>query len=64
MSDTIRNDPAQMSLEEARAERDAVLHLIGGDAESLRARLDTEGLSGWEMSLLAELEQLEDRLGA
>ena len=49
---------------EARAERDAVLHLIGGDADGLRARLDQEGLTCWEWSLLAELEDLEDRLSA
>lgn len=49
---------------EARAERDAVLHLIGGDADGLRARLDADGLTGWEWSLLSEYEALEERLCA
>lgn len=37
-----------MSEEQARAERDAVLHLVGGDIDGLRARCDTEGLTNWE----------------
>jgi len=62
------NQPAGLDTEwseaEARAERDAVLHLIGGDSDGLRARLDQDGLTCWEWSLLAELEDLEDRLSA
>jgi len=62
---TTATDPGtQWSEAEARAERDAVLHLIGGDADGLRARLDQDGLTCWEWSLLAELDDLEDRLSA
>lgn len=60
----IRTEIPTYSLAEARAERDAVLHSIGGDADGLRARLDAEGLTGWEWSLLAEYEALEERLSA
>ena len=53
-----------MSEAEARAERDAVLHLVGGDVDGLRARLDTDGLTNWEWCVLTEYEALEDRLSA
>lgn len=59
-----RSWATELSIAEARAERDAVLHQIGGDSDGLRARLDAEGLTGWELSLLTELEALEDRLSA
>lgn len=53
-----------MSEEQARAERDAVLHLVGGDIDGLRARCDTEGLTNWEWCVLSEYEALEERLSA
>jgi len=57
-------DHSGISEADARAERDSVLHLIGGDEDGLRARLDAEGLTGWELSLLHELEEWDDQLGA
>ncbi len=60
----VMSDISQLSLEQARAERDAVLHAIGGDADGLRAELDAQGLTGWQWEMLAELEALEERIGA
>lgn len=48
----------------AEAERAAVLAEIGADADDLRSRADTDGLTGWEMTILAELDALEERLSA
>ena len=57
-------DIEELSAAAAEAERAAVLAEIGEDADDLRSRLDSEGLTGWEMSVLTELDALDDRLSA
>lgn len=60
----ITRDVEVLSAAAAEAERAAVLAEIDEDADDLRTRLADEGLTGWEMSVLAELDALEDRLSA
>lgn len=48
----------------AEAERAAVLAEIEEEEDVLRARLETDGLTGWEIAVLHDLDALEDRLSA
>ncbi|TDE94841.1 hypothetical protein EXU48_08590 [Occultella glacieicola] len=56
----------ELSPAAARAERDAVLGRIArtGDEDDLRMRASTAGLDAREMSLLDDLDALEDLIGA
>lgn len=55
---------AELSLEAARAERDAVLRAIAHDEDGLRMRAEKEGLCGAEMAILEDLDRLDHLLGA
>lgn len=60
-------DIEALSAAAAEAERAAVLAElddIGEDADDLRFRAGRDGLTGWEMAVLTELDALEDRLSA
>ncbi|HLS14691.1 MAG TPA: hypothetical protein VK095_09285 [Beutenbergiaceae bacterium] len=55
---------AGIEADAAEAERAAVLAEIEEEEDTLRARLETDGLTGWEIAVLHELDSLEDRLSA